>query len=177
MHRRLRRFALVAAVAGGGWLVSCMDDETEVIETDSDVIEADSDVVEANDDVVGAETTEADDDVVEADVPALITPPRGTRADCVAAGWDWYRDMATHYCPHPFPNDLSDCPPPEATCFCALTCETDADCAGTTLPQCLPVLWFGGSDAGGCSYDFKVCSVEPPRFQVCEYPERARRCN
>lgn len=78
--------------------------------------------------------------------------PDYSEARCGEEGWTWHADLATHYCPNPGEN----CPPPTTSYFCALGCEEDVDCEGTTTPYCGRIGYWGGSDSYGCS-PFKVC--------------------
>jgi len=45
-------------------------------------------------------------------------------------------------------------------CFCALPCETDADCAGLQQHWCRPVALFNGSDASSCRDDRRICTSD-----------------
>ncbi|MBL8783721.1 MAG: hypothetical protein JNJ59_02375 [Deltaproteobacteria bacterium] len=78
--------------------------------------------------------------------------PAHDEVSCKAADWKWYIDYATNYCPDPD----QYCPPPTAYAFCALPCEDDDDCKGTTVPHCGRIGYWGGSDSFHSS-PFKVC--------------------
>lgn len=73
-----------------------------------------------------------------------------TPSTCREAGWRWYNDYATSYCPG------SSCGPPTEYPFCAHPCADDADCTDAIAPHCGRVGYWGGSDGKGCS-PFKAC--------------------
>jgi hypothetical protein len=99
--------------------------------------------------------------------------PNHNEAACEAAGWTWHSDYATHFCPDP----EEYCPPPEYSYFCALPCEQDTDCRGTTAPYCGRIGYWGGSDNYGCS-SFKVCvPLEPTYEWGCYDPRPTELCS
>lgn len=118
------------------------------------------------------ETSADDTDVAAPEVePASVCWPGYGQARCAEVGWTWQGDYATNYCPNPGEN----CPPPTDASFCALPCSDDSDCAGTTVPFCGPIAWWGGSDNYHCS-SFKVCVPLKPEPSWCYHPREEDRC-
>ena len=103
--------------------------------------------------------------------PTLVCWPGYGQARCEELGWTWQGDYATSYCPNPGEN----CPPPTDASFCALPCSDDSDCAGTTVPFCGPIAWWGGSDGYHCS-SFKVCVPLKPEPSWCYYRRPEELC-
>ena len=91
-------------------------------------------------------------------------------AACSAAGWNWFSDYATHYCP-----SGQSCPPPSSASFCALRCDSNSDCAGTSVPYCGRIGYWGNSDHWHCS-SFKVCVPEKPSDSSCYQREAESFC-
>jgi hypothetical protein len=99
--------------------------------------------------------------------------PNHHEVACEAAGWTWHSDIATSFCPNP--EDY--CPPPTYSYFCALPCEQDTDCQGTTAPHCGRIGYWGGRDNYGCS-PFKVCvPLESPYDWGCYDPRPSEFCS
>lgn len=125
--------------------------------------------------------TSPDSDAVDVSLDAdVATPdveptpgcwPRFDLSRCADAGWTWYSDRATNYCPNPGEN----CPPPTDASFCAKPCGDDSDCAGTTVPFCGPIAWWGSSDHYHCA-SFRVCVPLKPEPSWCYHPREEDRC-
>lgn len=90
---------------------------------------------------------------------------------CREEGWTWYNDFSTSYCPNPG----QSCSPPNDESFCALPCSRDSDCAGTPMPFCGPIAWWGGRDNQHCS-SFRVCVPLKPSPSWCYHPRPEQRC-
>lgn len=119
---------------------------------DSDDTQPAEDLSGDSDEAPDAELPE--DSEVSSPEVIVATPcwPDYSEDRCRDEGWTWYGDLATHYCPNPG----EYCPPSTTSYFCALPCEEDVDCEGTTTPYCRRIGYWGGSDSYGCS-PFKVC--------------------
>lgn len=142
---------------------------------DTDHSGLDTDTAEAPE---TADDSDAAQDILDTEVPTPdIEPlpacwPNYDKARCEPSGWTWHPDYSTHYCPNPGEN----CPPPSDESFCALPCDDDADCEGTTVPFCGRIGYWDGGDAYGCSL-FKVCVPFASSYEWdCYRPRPAELC-
>lgn len=127
-----------------GWLLGCWvwafagcSDRVPAEESQGDV----SDEANVSPDV-NAAGEECDEDDVSPVVPE-------TKDECESIGWNWIEDLIGS---PPIP----DPPPARIASFCAKTCVTDADCAGTGLPSCHARGLFMGGDCD-CNGSVMVC--------------------